>query len=110
MSRESYIAGFSKVAVAHGLNPQHLANYIYAREMNKAANWFTDAFRRKKQDPKPVNKLPPADAKKLPPPKDKPIPPANNEDLTRLAQIYSNTYRPSLAKPKVYHGGKPVAR
>lgn len=42
MSRESYVRGFSKVANAHGFNPQSLANYIYASEMCKAARWLQD--------------------------------------------------------------------
>ena len=42
MSRETYVRGFSKVANAHGFNPQSLANYIYASEMCKAAGWLQD--------------------------------------------------------------------
>lgn len=44
MSMESYIAGFSKAAAAHGFNPQSLANYVHAHEMLKVANWFADSY------------------------------------------------------------------
>lgn len=115
MSRESYIAGFSKVATAHGFNPQHLANYVYAREMNKVANWFTDAYTKwrtnreiKKSDEwrrerglKPFNRSIPAARPG--------VYPIKNDHLARLAQDYSDKYKPGLAKPKVVSGGKIVA-
>ena len=112
MSRESYIAGFSKVAAAYGLNPQHLANYVHARAMNKEANWFTrwitgleieasDAWRRSK-GLKPFDRSIPAV---------KPgVYPIRKSELVQLAQNYSDTYKPGIAKPKVVSGGKIVAK
>jgi hypothetical protein len=113
----SYIVGFSKVAEAHGFKPHSLANYVYAREMNKAANWFTDAYTRwrtgreiKASDAaRKAMGLKPFDSS-APVPKPGVYDIQKSQPLVQLAQNYSNSYRPGLSKPKVYHDGKAVAK
>jgi hypothetical protein len=89
----------------------------------KSANWLTDSLivspltsLYRKQNEAYKEQLAKQNAQvqaapKTPEPKPGPAPQGSNDDLTRIAQIYSNTYRRgSLARPKVYHDGKPVAR
>lgn len=114
MSRESYVRGFSKVANARGFNPQSLANYVYASEMCKAAGWLQDwltkKYAKQSEDYRKSLGLRPFDrSNAMPTPG---VYPAKRPDeLTRIAQNYSDRYqRGSLAKPKVYSGGRLVAK
>lgn len=121
MSRESYVRGFSKVANAHGFNPQSLANYIYASEMCKAAgwlqNWMTKNYSKQSDDYRRSLGLKPLDrSNAIPTPgvypigslgKPQPQPKPKPNDLINVSHRYSDSYKlGSLAKPKFYHGGR----
>lgn len=114
MSRESYVRGFSKVANAHGFNPQSLANYIYASEMCKAAGWLQDwmtkKFAKQSDNYRRSLGLKPIDRSHV-----IPTPgvyhPTKPDAFSNVSQGYSNSYKPvSLAKPKLYHDGRVVVK
>lgn len=123
MSIESYVRGFSKVANAHGFNPQSLANYIYASEMCKAAGWLQDwltkKYAKQSDDYRRSLGLKPFDrSNAIPTPGVYPIgshgksqPNPKSEALINISQGYSDSYKPgSLAKPKLYHDGRVVVK
>lgn len=116
MSRESYVRGFSKVANAHGFNPRSLANYIYASEMCKAAGWLQDwltkKYARQSDDYRRSLGLKPLDrSHAIPAPGAYHVNPQQKTDLVNVSQGYSDSYKPgTIAKPKLYHGGRVVAK
>ena len=118
MSRESYITGFVKCAKDHGVDPSALISMIsHSDDVEKQANWLTDLYTKwrtgvetKASDKyrialglKPFNR-------NFSVPTPGTYPPTDNS-LVQLAQNYSDAYaKGSVAKPKVYHQGKLIAK
>ena len=118
MSRESYIKGFVKCAKDHGVDPSALISKIsHSDDVEKQANWLTDLYTKwrtgvemKASDKyrialglKPFNRSFP-----VPTPGSYHL---NDNSLVQLAQNYSDQYaKGSIAKPKVYSQGRPIAK
>lgn len=114
MSRESYIRGFCKAASAHGMNPQSLANYVYASEMLKAANfvsdWLTKKYSQQSDDFRKSLGLKPIDRSRPAPTTGVFATPKLNP-LANAAKKVSDSYPKGTPwKPKFVTGGKVVVK